>query len=71
MAPTSGSPVASTSASGFSKPKRNLMDDSDSDSDDGGAQIENGDFKVNEDYARRFEYNKKIEERHKCEQHVI
>lgn len=45
-------------------PKRNLLDDSDSDSD-GGAQLEKSDLKVNEEYARRFEYNKKREEKHK------
>jgi protein KRI1 len=46
--------------------KRNLLDDSDSDSDNGGAQLGKTDFKVNEEYARRFEYNKKREERQKC-----
>ncbi|OAQ68013.1 ribosome biogenesis protein Kri1 [Pochonia chlamydosporia 170] len=49
-------------------PKRNLLDDSDSDSDDGGAQLGKADFKVNEEYARRFEYNKKREERQKLEE---
>lgn len=51
------------------KSKRNLIDDSDSnsDSDEGGAQLDNSGFKVNEEYARRFEYNKKREERQKCE----
>ncbi|KAG6011592.1 hypothetical protein E4U43_008223 [Claviceps pusilla] len=50
------------------KSKRNLMDDSDSDfdSDEGGAQLDNSGLKVNEEYARRFEYNKKREERQKC-----
>lgn len=37
--------------------------DSDSDSDDGGASI-----KVNEEYARRFEHNKKREEKHRLEE---
>ncbi|KAG5925351.1 hypothetical protein E4U42_004386 [Claviceps africana] len=52
------------------KSKRNLMDDSDSDSDsdEGGAQLDNSGFKVNEEYARRFEYNKKREERQKLEE---
>jgi protein KRI1 len=36
-------------------------DDEDSDNDAGGASL-----KVNEDYARRFEYNKKREEQHRC-----
>lgn len=44
-------------------PKRTLLNDSDSDSDDGGAAVQDSTFKVNEEYARRFEYNKKREER--------
>lgn len=44
--------------------KRNLLDDSDSDSDNGGAAVESG-FKVNEEFARRFEHNKKREEQHR------
>lgn len=38
------------------------------DSTDGGAQIDqnvNG-FKINEEYARRFEHNKKRDELHRC-----
>lgn len=47
-----------------SKPaKRKLLNDSDSESEDGGAPVENSAFKVNEEYARRFEHNKKREER--------
>ncbi|UNI21447.1 Kinetochore protein Spc24 [Purpureocillium takamizusanense] len=48
--------------------KRSLLEDSDSDSDDGGAQIETSGFKVNEEYAKRFEHNKKREERHRLEE---
>jgi hypothetical protein len=49
--------------------KRKLLDDSDSESDDGGAPLgDGGSFKVNEEYARRFEYNKKREERQRCKQ---
>ncbi|KAK2593780.1 Kinetochore protein Spc24 [Conoideocrella luteorostrata] len=50
--------------------KRHLLGDSgsDSDSEDGGAQLEKSGFKVNEEYARRFEHNKKREERHKLEE---
>jgi len=46
-----------------------LDDDSDSDSDNsnGGAQLGEPEFKVNEEYAKRFEYNKKREELQKCE----
>lgn len=46
--------------------KRKLLDDSDSDSDDAGAAIGSSGFKVNEEYARRFEYNKKREEKQRC-----
>ncbi|POR39369.1 Protein KRI1 [Tolypocladium paradoxum] len=46
--------------------RRNLLlEDSDSDSD-GGAKVDG--FKVNEEYARRFEHNKKREERHRLEE---
>ncbi|KKZ58463.1 ATP-dependent Clp protease, protease subunit [[Emmonsia] crescens] len=49
------------------KQKKLLMDDDSSDdsSDDGGALLDNGEkfgFKINEEYAKRFEYNKKREE---------
>lgn len=55
-----------------SKKMRTLMDDDSSDSGDesGGVPIHNkssdASFKINEDYARRFEYNKKREEVQKC-----
>lgn len=53
-----------------SKKPRKLMEDSDSDSDSdsqGGVSVAPGaDFKINEEYARRFEYNKKREERQQC-----
>ncbi|KAL6851114.1 Kinetochore protein Spc24 [Amphichorda felina] len=49
-------------------PKRTLLNDSDSDSDDGGAAVQDSTFKVNEEYARRFEYNKKREERQRLEE---
>lgn len=48
--------------------KRNLLDDSDSDSDDGGAAVAAPGFKVNEEFARRFEHNKKREERQRLEE---
>ncbi|OJD15267.1 hypothetical protein AJ78_04452 [Emergomyces pasteurianus Ep9510] len=49
------------------KQKKLLMDDDSSDesSDDGGALLDNGEnvgFKINEEYAKRFEYNKRAEE---------
>lgn len=47
--------------------KRKLLDDSDSDSDDGGAALNDG-FKVDEDFARRLEHNKKREERQRLEE---
>lgn len=40
-----------------------------SDSEAGGADIGES-FKVNQKYAERFEYNKKREERAKCEYHT-
>ncbi|KAM0562557.1 hypothetical protein ACHAPJ_002247 [Fusarium lateritium] len=48
--------------------KRNLLDDSDSESEDGGAAVSATGFKVNEDFARRFEHNKKREERQRLEE---
>lgn len=52
------------------KPRKLLEDDSSSDSGDesGGVPIGNeaGDFKINEEYARRFEHNKKREEVQQC-----
>ncbi|KAM0456047.1 hypothetical protein ACHAPV_007597 [Trichoderma viride] len=64
-------PITETAAS-KSKPsnpnKRKLLDDSDSDSDDAGAAIGGSGFKVNEEYARRFEHNKKREETHRLEE---
>lgn len=43
--------------------KAKLLDDSDveSDNDDGGVSL-----KINEEYAKRFEYNKKRDERFRC-----
>ena len=51
---------------------RKLLDDdssSESGDDAGGVSINKAlshDFKINEDYAKRFEYNKKREEVQKC-----
>ncbi|PHH72350.1 hypothetical protein CDD80_4595 [Ophiocordyceps camponoti-rufipedis] len=47
--------------------KRKILEDSDSDSD-GGCEAEGADLKINEEYARRFEHNKKREEREKLQQ---
>jgi protein KRI1 len=44
----------------------NFLGDSDSDSEDGGAKIEESGFKINQDFAKRFEHNKKREEKQKC-----
>ncbi|KAL5877899.1 Kinetochore protein Spc24 [Pyricularia oryzae] len=43
---------------------------SDDDSEEGGAKLEeaSGSFKINEEYARRFEHNKKREERQRLEE---
>ncbi|KAJ3525359.1 hypothetical protein NM208_g11672 [Fusarium decemcellulare] len=48
--------------------RRNLLDESDSESDDGGAAVAAPGFKVNEEFARRFEHNKKREERQRLEE---
>ncbi|KAK2058106.1 hypothetical protein LY76DRAFT_573293 [Colletotrichum caudatum] len=45
--------------------KVNLLDESDSDDEDGGADIAAPQLKVNEEYAKRFEHNKKREELHR------
>jgi protein KRI1 len=55
-----------------SKPIRamnsNLLDDESSNEDESpGVQLDQPDFKINEEYAKRFEFNKKREEKHKCE----
>ena len=51
--------------------KPSLLADSDSsssseDEEDGGAQLEESGFKINEEFAKRFEHNKKREELHMC-----
>ncbi|KAL0930877.1 Protein KRI1-like protein [Colletotrichum truncatum] len=52
-----------------SVPKKvNLLDDSDSDDEDGGADIAMPQLKVNEEYAKRFEHNKKREEIQRLEE---
>lgn len=75
MAPSSTSLAPSVSGNPNKIPvnKRKLLDDSDSDSDDGGAPVEaEAGFKVNEEFARRFEHNKKREELHRCKwKHVV
>lgn len=45
---------------------RVLLDSDASDSEDGGAGVAPTDLKVNESFARRFEYNKKREELQQC-----
>ncbi len=57
---------------GVSLKKAALLDDSDTassseDESDGGAQLEQPGFKINEAFARRFEHNKRREELQKCE----
>jgi hypothetical protein len=45
-----------------------LMDDSGSeDETDGGAELSQSGFKVNEEYAKRFEHNKKRQEKQRCQ----
>ncbi|RMZ84333.1 hypothetical protein DV738_g525, partial [Chaetothyriales sp. CBS 135597] len=45
-----------------------LLSDSSSDSEDGGAALPSAQLNVNEEYARRFEYNKKREEKARLEE---
>lgn len=45
-----------------------LLDDSDSDPEDGGAKIDT-ELKVNKEYAKKFEHNKKREELHRRKEH--
>lgn len=45
---------------------RELLDSDASDSEDGGIVVQAADLKVNESFARRFEYNKKREELQRC-----
>lgn len=51
-------------------PKSTLLYDSDSasssDESGGGAKLEEPGFKINEEYAKRFEHNKKRAELHRC-----
>lgn len=69
MAPSAKAPASkATATNGNDKQtKRKLLDDSDSDSEDGGAAVGDSGLKINEDYARRFEYNKNREEKHRCQ----
>jgi protein KRI1 len=50
------------------KRPRKLLDDSGSESegDDGPGEVRTPAFKINEEYARRFEHNKKREELQQC-----
>lgn len=50
------------------KQRKALLDDSSDESgDEGGVTLAEGqEFKINEEYARRFEYNKKREELQRC-----
>ncbi|KAL2430810.1 Protein kri1 [Exophiala dermatitidis] len=46
---------------------RDLLSSDGSDSEDAGAEVQAGELKVNEEFARRFEYNKKREEMQRLE----
>ena len=50
--------------------RKNLLVDSDSDSEAESAPVEDG-FKVNEEFAKRFEYNKKREELSRRKLHSV
>ena len=57
--------------------KRSLFEDdsgsssSEEDLEDGGAKLENSGLKINEEFARRFEHNKKREELHRCKIYLL
>ncbi|OIW33792.1 hypothetical protein CONLIGDRAFT_628707 [Coniochaeta ligniaria NRRL 30616] len=62
-----------TGANGVAVKPRKLFDDSDNnssddDQDDGGAALSGGALKVNEEFAKRFEHNKKREELHRLQE---
>lgn len=58
----SDDPFATKDSASRPSKKAKLLDDSDdSDAEQGGVAL-----KVNDEYARRFEYNKKREEKHRC-----
>src|SRR4051794_20698036 len=50
--------------------KPNLLDDSDTssseDESEGGAELEQSGFKINEEFAKKYEHNKKREELQRC-----
>ncbi|KAJ9154835.1 Protein kri1 [Pleurostoma richardsiae] len=48
--------------------KKSLFDDSDEDREDGGAELQAPALKINEDYAKKFEHNKKREEKQRLEE---
>ncbi|TVY80990.1 Protein kri1, partial [Lachnellula suecica] len=48
--------------------KGNLLDDSDSSDDEGGVTLNQPGFKINEEYARKFEHNSKRAELHRLEE---
>jgi len=67
--------ATSTGANSVAVKPRKLFDDSDNsgsssedDQDDGGAALTGGGLKVNEEYAKRFEHNKKREELHRLQE---
>jgi len=71
MRPAVSSSKKAKHAAAKEQTKPALMDDSDSASsseDDsvGGAKLEESGFKINEEYAKRFEHNKKREELQQC-----
>ena len=47
---------------------KDLLSSESSDSDEGGAQVHDDDLKVNQDFARKFERNKKREEKQRREE---
>ncbi|KAH7360519.1 KRI1-like family C-terminal-domain-containing protein [Rhexocercosporidium sp. MPI-PUGE-AT-0058] len=76
---TGSKKLKASSVPALEEKKSNLLDDSDGDSDrnagsssdsgsDGGVKVEQLEFKINQDYAKRFEHNKKREELQRLEE---
>jgi protein KRI1 len=70
---TPGKPENGTKKAKHAEPtkinKQSLLDDSDASSDDesmGGVKLEEPGFKINEEYAKKFEHNSKRAELHRC-----
>lgn len=67
MAPVKDKRHSRETASERPAKKAKLLDNTDNEDSD--IEPDHADLKVNAEYARRFEYNKKREEQHRCMQY--